>query len=227
MKRVFSSLLLIFVLPFKQFKKIFKDNFLSGLILGAIFSLVVNIISMQAQGKVEKQRILEAIENEVASNMIQASNVIKGNLKEIKDNKGVNFFHNYQKYSRDLWEQSSEPIQYVAQLKPLIQSEISVYYTIVIPMNNEMQVKLNQLADIQYMNCASDFDNLKLSKEIHKQCDDNYYNLLRMEATGGAKYIFDTSNELLNKFHPTQDRLNSPVLRFLMGSESMRIFSGK
>lgn len=218
---------MVFVFPAKLIKKVFKDNFFSGLVLGALFSLFVNVFSMQIQAQVDKQRILEALENEIVTNMLQASNTINVNLKELKDNKGVNYFHNYNYYSRDLWAQSSDPLEYVSQLKQGLQIKIGNYYTILVPEINNSQSKLNQLADLQYMNCAADFSKTKLSKDIHKQCTDNYYNLMRIETNGSAKYMFDESMALLKVFHPTQDRLNSPFLRFFMGTESTRILSGK
>ncbi len=211
--------------PFKLIKKSRVDNFLGGLIAGALFSLLVNIFTLQVQEQISKQRILEAIENEIASNMLQASNVLTENNDTQQNNKGINNFHTFRKYTRDLWEQSTEPLQYIAQLDQKTQIKLSLYYTVTVPRTNLLQDKLNAISDKLITSCFDEFY-VDIIKSKVSECNKAYYNLLQLESYSTSKNIFDESFALLNQFHPTADRLNSRVLKFLMGSNSMRILSG-
>lgn len=226
MKKVFSNLLLIFVLPFKQFKKIFKDNFLSGLILGALFSLLVNVISMQVQGVVDKQRILEAIENEIVSNLVNANNVITLNQQDIDKKIQLYSLYVFKKYSRDLWAQSSEPLQRVSQLDQKTQIAIHNYYTLSLPFSITIQDKIIRAKEKLDDYCF-EYLGSEIKKDKINECNFMFYELLKLEMTTSGKYVSEDSFKLLKQFHPTKDRLNNPFLRFLMGSESTRILSGK
>lgn len=225
MKRAFSLLILLFVVPFKKIKTLFKDNFLSGLIIGAIFSLLVNLISMQVQGLVDKQRVLEAIENEIISNSIHANGLASTALTQRKNKEKANIFLLPQKFSRDLWEQSIEPIQYVAQLNSKQQILINSYYTFTVPFNNQM-IDLSNKQFIDSNKECFDFNKI-LSKVAQQECNENYYSFLDNIALYPGKMTGQAGFEVLDDFHPTQDRLKSPLLRFLMGSESMKVLSGK
>lgn len=226
MKKVFSSLLLIFILPLRQFKKIFKDNFLSGLILGAIFSLLVNVMSMQLQTIVEKQRILEALENEIAANYIQAVSDTDNALNERKNQKNANIFtltHRF--FLRDLWEQSTDARQYVAQLDQKQQRQINAYYNYLIPITN-LYVETSNEINIKFMERCFD-PNEEITVVEQQSCNEMYYSLLTGNASNLSYKVALESYNVLEAFHPTKDRLNSPLLRFLIGSESIRILSGK
>lgn len=226
MKKIFSNFYLIFQSPFKLLKRTRVDNFLGGLIVGALFSLLVNIFTLQIQEEISKQRILEAIENEVATNMLQASNVLTENNDTQQKNMGINNFHTFRKYTRDLWEQSTEPLQYIAQLDSQTQIKLSVYYTITIPRANLLQDKLNSISDKLTDNCFDEYD-VEVIQDKLTECNKAYYNLLQLESDSTSKSLFNESYALLQQFHPTADRLNSRILRFLMGSQSMRILSGE
>src|SRR3989344_2005711 len=99
MKKVFSSLLLVFTLPPSIFKKTKIDNFLGGLILGAIFALIVNIVTVQVQEIIKKQRVYEAIENEVLNNLLTANNVVKLNSENIDNKAQANYLYSPRRYS--------------------------------------------------------------------------------------------------------------------------------
>lgn len=110
MKKVFSSLFLVFLLPYRAFKfpiKILKkskiDNFLGGLIVGALFSLLVNILTIQIQELMQKQRILEAVETEIVTNMLQAKSDIENAIQQSKENAHANPYITRRKFSRNLW----------------------------------------------------------------------------------------------------------------------------
>ncbi len=223
MKKIFSTLLLVILFPIRQIKKIKKDNFLLGLIFGALFSLIVNIISMQIQGKVDKQRVFEAIENEIVSNLIQASgNLSTANRQSDKD---ANPFITVRKFSRDIWEQSIEPLQYVAQLDSKNQILINSYYSYLIPETNAV-IDMRNALYIKSMEDCYNFNRVLTANE-KEICNRKYHSYLDLNALYNSDDVFKKSSELLKTFHPTQDRLNSPILKFLMGSESMRILSGE
>jgi len=223
MKKILSNLLLVFTFPFKALRKSKIDNFVGGLIFGAIFSLVVNIFTVQIQEIIQKQRILEAIENEIATNLIRSNNIITINNENSKKNIPLNFFYVAPKYSSDLWSQSSEPLQYVAQLDPKVQGAISVYYSITVSGTNDMVNKTNEMLNRRTDLCYSaETDTIKEDKTCL-----GLSNIAREMETMGAELISVQSLELLKIFHPTQDRLNSKFIRLMMGSKSMKILSGE
>jgi len=219
-KSIFSTPV-IFLTNF--FKKIHFNGFLGGLIFGAIFSLIVNMVTVQVQEKIQKQRILEAVENEILNNTLQAKSVYDQNFKDIKDGSEPNIFHPFNKYSSDLWTQSTEPLQYISQLDPQLQTDIVSYYTLTIKHINNLVDKYEKIADDNLKDCYV-FSNLT---EIEKEdCLSWNNSILKWEAETAMDmtgYGFD----LLKKFHPTQDRLNNRFLKLFMGNKSVRILSGE
>lgn len=205
------------------FKRIHLNGFVSGLIFGALFSLVVNMFTVQIQEIIQKQRILEAVEYEILNNLLQAENIVVGNQKEIQESKEPNIFHTFSLYSADLWTQSTEPLQYIAQLDPKVQAQVVTYYSIVVKGQNELVNKLSNYADKILADCYS-FS--ALDEDEKKMCNENYYDLLYFE-NNSADYISQSSLDLLDIFHPTKDRLENPILKFFMGGESVRILSRK
>lgn len=224
MKKVFSNTLLTILFPIRALRRIPKNNFVLGLIFGAIFSLIVNIVTVQIQELIQKQRILEAIENEILLNVIQANNTLAENNRAIKNNDSANYFHSFSTYSRDLWEQSSDPLRYIGQLDSNIQSQISVLYTITFRAQNQMMSRLNNLADDQLKNCY--FPKPDVSAAEKTTCLQAYQLFLQNESAS-ATDIVDQGWKILKIFHPTADRLRNPFLRFIMGDKSTRVLSGK
>lgn len=224
MKKIFSSLLVFIWTPFKAFKKANKDNFVWGLVFGALFSFVVNIFTIQIQERITKQRILEAVEYEIYSNLSQAKFINDASTKTIVNKELPNPFYTYQQYSRDLWVQSTEPLQYIAQLPADIQAQIQVYYTVTIPRLNEMIGKTEKYSESALVDCypLDGFNN----KSTEEKCRYVYYQLMDNTAKT-AEQVANDSFKVLDKFHPTQDRLNSPLLRLLMGSDAVRVLSRK
>ena len=158
MKKIIGSLILILFLPFRLIKKIKLNGFIAGTIFGAIFSLLVNVITIQLQEIIQKQRVLEAIENEVLNNLLQANNVIEFNNQYVQDENQMSYIDTPRKYSRDLWEQSSEPLQYIAQLDQQTQVALYGFYTISIPEANNMLDKANEIIKTYLDGCYPKFD---------------------------------------------------------------------
>lgn len=221
-KSIFSAPLVIV----SSLRKIKINGFLGGIIIGALFSMLVNIFTVQVQEAISKQRILEAIENEITSNMLQASNVLTENNDTQQNNKGINNFHTFRKYSRDLWEQSTEPLQYIAQLDQETQIKLAGYYTISVPGANLVQDKFNDISGRMMSNCFDEYGVDVINGKL-APCNKEYYKLLQLESLSTSKDMFEQGYALLQQFHPTADRLNNWFLRLMMGDKSMRILSGK
>lgn len=219
MKKVFSSLLLIFLIPLKQIKKIKKNNFLLGLIFGAIFSLLVNLITSQIQTKIDKQRILEGLEVEIATNNLLAFNQVTSALKSTDDKLDANPYMIAHEFSNDFWVQSAEPKKYVSQLDPKVQGEINAYYSITIPYANQLIETLNQEYVDSMKNCF-DFETVR-PKEEQDACNHKYYVYLQNIALYPGKNIHKDGTKLLKNFHPTKDRMNNYWLKLLMGTSAM------
>jgi len=224
MKRVFSSISLIFTLPFKLLKKTRIDNFVGGLVFGAIFSLIVNLATVQVQESIQKQRILEAVENEILNNILVARSIADANKKAIDEKQKYNPFYSIQRYSRDLWTQSSEPLQYIAQLDQPTQIAVSGYYSFWLPAQNRMLDQLEKLTGNYLVGCNPIGEKLSENKQI--SCD-QWNDILLDSERNTALGVVDEGLKVLEKFHPTKDRLNNWFLMLLMGDKSTRVLSGK
>lgn len=204
------------------FKKIRFNSFVGGLIFGAVFSLVVNVVTIQLQETIQKQRILEALEHEILTNTLNAQETANANDKEIKEKYPPNIFHPFYRYSSDLWTQSSEPLQYISQLDQQTQIDVHIYYTITIKHMNNMVEKYDEIARKRLENCY----NFSILNESEKKvCNDTYWMILDWEADT-AEQMSDDGYNLLKNFHPTKNRKNNFILSILMGNKSTKILSG-
>lgn len=224
MRKTFSNVILLFLYPMRFLKKMKLNNFLGGLILGAIISLIVNVATVQIQEIIKKQRILEAVENEILNNLLSANNAITLNNDYIKDKTSTNYLYTPRRYSRDLWEQSTEPLQYISQLKRDTQNKIALYYSLTVPSSNALLDKIDYITRDNLAKCF--LKNNLMSPSEKDECRFNYETLLLFEQTP-AGWISKSSFELLKDFHPTKDRQNNVFLRLIMGNEATRPLSDK
>jgi hypothetical protein len=207
----------IFSYPLLLFKKLGKDSFVNGLIWGAIFSLVVNVVTIQLQESLQKQRVFEAIENEIFTNLLTASAVMDENDTIIENEYNPDFYKLPAIYNDEVWR-SSEALKYIVQLDSDLQAELYAYYNPYILQINQIAEKDTVLAEETLRDCYFSFDNLLASEQ--RECNEKYYEYL--DAQSGAAYdVYEWSDELLNIFHPTQDRLNNPFLRLVMGKKAV------
>jgi len=223
MKKVFSSLLLVLIWPFRFLKKSKIDNFVGGLIFGAVFSLVVNILTVQIQEVINKQRTLEAIENEIVINVMQANNIIKSYDDSLKNASPINYFYYSPPYSVDFWTQSGDALRYIAQLDHGVQVRVTLLYDIIFKNANGQVSRTNDIINKDLSKC---FD----SNFVYKIDDDFCSKLnstIRTSENLAAELVSQHGNETLDYFHPTEDRLNSWLLKLLLGSKSLIILSGK
>lgn len=224
MKKVFSSLILVIARPLKYLKRSKLDNFVGGLIFGAIFSLVVNLITVQFQDMIDKQRTLEAIENEITSNYVWANSNYDSNAKLSEEKQVTNPYFVFPTYKNDFWSQSSEAIRYVAQLDPDQQMQISTYYDFTIKASNQLLNKADALIDEHIVDCYS--SDLYVIESERERCLE-WSETIRGVQNIASGFVIEGSENIMKVFHPTKDRLKNPLLKIFMGKESMKILSGK
>lgn len=213
----------IFSYPLLLFRKLGKDTFVTGLIWGALFSLVVNVVTIQLQESLQRQRIFEAIENEILANMITAASVMEENDLIIENKQAPDYLKLPAIYNDEVWR-SSEALKYIVQLDPLIQAELYAYYNPYIMLTNWTGEKETLLAEQNLKDCYFDFGSL--SSSMQQDCRNNYYNFLEAQS-GAASGVYDWSDYMLDVFHPTQDRLNSSLLRLIMGKKAIGALIGE
>jgi len=223
MRRLISSITYFFTWPFRILKKSRIDNFVGGLIFGAVFSLVVNIATVQLQEVIQKQRILEAVENEIVTNAIRAGVRIEQNENQVREKQLPNYYHTPLKYISNVW-QNSEAIKYTVELDPEIQGEIQIYYSSAIESANELVELDYRLQQSRLSDCYFSFEQLEETQK--ETCLEIYQTMLLNEADT-AESVLNNSYNLLKKFHPTKDRLSNPLLRLLLGDKAMVVRSGK
>ncbi len=224
MKKVFSSLILAITFPVKLLKKTKIDNFVGGLVFGAIFSLVVNIATVQIQEVIQKQRVLEAIENEIVSNLVRANSTYDARVKDINEITPINLYYSPTTYSADVWGQSSDAIGYVSQLDPEIQTKVILYYSSTVPHSNYIAQKSMNFINSAIQLCFT--ENLEYKTLDKIRCETQTLFAYTSDKFG-AESISNEGFEVLQVFHPTKDRLNSWFLKLLMGNKSTVILSGK
>lgn len=205
-----------------KFPALGQKNFILGIIAGALLTLLVNLATIQYSETLEKQRLLESIENEVAQNELLAANTIKDDQAKIKANSPVSSLTNATPYSDSAWSRG-EVIKFVVGLDPKIQAKLTTFFTIRVPQANLLLQRYFDLVKDKLSTCY--IDPGRLSSDESKRCQDYYQKLLNDEITVAAAVAKDGS-AILQIFHPTQDRLNSFILRTLFGDKAVRFLSG-
>lgn len=225
MNKTKSSILTNFVIPFLIFFKSIKrfieriklDGFAGGLIFGAVFTLIVNIITAQITDEIARQRALEALENEIALNTIKANTIIIQNNKNISNNILPNIFYTYQQYEDNVWSNSTT-LQYLEQINPNVQANVNNYYEYQIKGNNTLLANLNSLSRSVMQNCFGISN--PLTPDQVKTCKAQnaiFEDIERSSAIAVSK----SGYVLLSQFHPTKDRLHNPILLMLMSNNAI------
>lgn len=228
MNKIYTPFISTLVMPlravFKTSKKIMGnlklDTFVGGLLIGAIFSLIVNVITIRITDDITKQRALEALQNEIAYNNIQANGTLGYDKKNIADKSLPNVFYYYPLYDDNVWS-NSLTLQYLEQANPQQQVLVNIYYDYVIRDNNSMLTNLNSLSKTYMQECFNTTKPLTLTQT--KSCKANNALFLSLEAKS-AILVLQYGYKTLDAFHPTQDRLNNPFLKLLMGSDAIGYF---
>jgi hypothetical protein len=226
-KKIFKSIFTSPLILVNALKKTKIDNFVGGLIFGAIFSLLVNVVTVKLQEDINKQRYLEALEREIIFHTLTVNNI----NNEV--NRVVNLDNNDYitadgllrlRYNTRVWD--SDYLQpYIFELKPDVGAKINAYYeTIIRNANLQMDKNIDNYEKI-YARC-SPFRILIEEKESEEKdfCNEIVKNtaLLQKEAAF-SNLVVEYVTDIRNNFHPTQNRLNSWWLRLLLGGESFKI----
>jgi hypothetical protein len=223
-----SSLLLI-LLSIKKFPRLFKKlpnifkkfetNFLTGVVVGALFSLLVNLITNQIGEQILRQKSLEALEIEINDhhstnigmiNFYNSGNYKKGNLRVYIEHR----------YSNNVWR-SLASTTFFYSLPPKTQGVLLSYYSNIIDGENSLLSNNDQIVrnyQTSYITCQ--FVNSDCAKEMDllNKVSDFYNTQQASTGTFVDKYDYDISKV----FHPTMDRLSNPLLSFLMGKEALK-----
>lgn len=193
-----------------------KNGFVGGIIFGAIFGLIVNMATVQLQDDIQGQRVLEAVENEVVSHLLQARSLIIDNDKKIEEYEELLLFNYFTPYSDRVWS-TSEGVKYISRLNPTLQGELSLYYRIIVQGNNNLIGVYGDYISGEILGCE-----YKVAIE-YEACKSLQKQQLRGEILS-AEQIIKNSTKLLEDFHPTQDRLNSWLLKLFIGKDAPAIF---
>jgi hypothetical protein len=216
---IYSSLLSIK----KRFKKSKFDNFISGLFIGAVFSLLVNIATVQVQELITKQKVLEALEHEIMLHYIQSGIKSKSIVKLRDKDENSNPFSFGQKYDTSVWD-SGITMGYLYDLDPSIQSIIEFYYPYTVYPNNKLldnaESAINNIREKYVIECILEMNNNCDSTKLIYDKAPNFYEESQLSA---ADFVNEQSFEVLEKFHPTQDRLDNIFLRMFMGTKTHEV----
>ncbi len=212
----------IIATPFLLIRGVFRktrwDNFMGGLIFGAIFSLAVNIITVQVQESINQQLYLEALENEIGIHLLHSVQNTDKNKRIIDNSTPPNFYEQPFIYQTRVWN-NSDGLRYLVKLNPEVQLAISAYYEYIVQPANGISIRNYELMDEKSKNCYWDFE--ILANNVKDQCVADYRSYLNVVNLGNLQ-IGEQSGDLLKIFHPTQDRLNDPIMRLLIGNKSVK-----
>lgn len=213
------------------FKKIKLDNFVGGLIVGAVFSLVVNVATIQVQESIDKQRVLESIEREIAGHLLDTSSFsddYDSTTQKLRDDPNYRLdksIYLTQRFDTRVWD-SSEISKYIFELDPKIAGDLSIYYDTLIDGYNRLlddnQASVDRIYVIKCDILNSFIDNsftpnLEDCNALQEASNNHLFDLYRD--------VNQKSLSVLKTFHPTQDRLDSLWLRTLMGGDSVKILT--
>jgi hypothetical protein len=221
MRRIINSLLLVLHWPFQLLRKTKTNSFVGGLMFGAIFSLVINVLTIQIQEVINRQRALEALENEMVVNLVHANNIINKYERLFGSGEHINYFYYSTPYSTDFWSQSGESLRYISQIGGQTQAGLMVYNTYILRNANAAVARANSILILDYPSC--------FTEELFFMEDDarclNLVNTILTFEKFAADLVLEYGEEVLDNFRPTKDRLNSTLLRFLLGTEAVGILS--
>ena len=224
MKKIFSSLLLVFTSLLRTIKKSKFNNFVAGLMFGAVFSLVVNVTTVKVQENISKQRALEALERELISHSLAMNSIARDEDSAYSEDDAdyifpttIGFRLSSRVYKSDV------VIPFMFEINPDVAARIETYYDFVVQnvnqnleRNESTYNELSEKCQIMYSFYYGE------EREEVKKCNE----LVRITLTSNKVFsplVHDHVNEIRESFHPTQDRLNSRWLRLLLGDQAYEI----
>lgn len=223
-----SSNLLLLILSIKKFSRVFKKlprffkkfeaNFLTGLLIGAIFSLLVNILTNQIDESITRQKSLEALEIEISNqhflNLAMINSYKKGYYKE----KEV-FLYQLFRYDDHVWK-SLASTTFFYSLPWKTQALLSNYYQFTIERANSYFADNDKIVheyQAKWVECVVSGRTCTAEATTLNNIV-TYYS--------GVQYDWALSTDqsdydIQKVFHPTRDRLNDPLLSLLMGRQAL------
>ncbi len=224
--RVFKSIFTAPLIGLAALRKTRLDNFVGGLIFGAIFSLVVNIATVRIQEVINKQRVYEALEREIIFHLIDANGMYSANKAlDGKFNSDYVYVDNImtKRLSTRIWD-SAEASRYLFELDQEASSKVEVYYGVTVDSTNRYLQKNYEDFMEAYKGCNDIFD-INLMEGTRKSKE--YCNTLARQAaqlqvmTFGS--IVNAADEAHKSFHPTKDRLSNYWLKLLLGNQALEV----
>lgn len=201
------------------------SGFIGGLIFGAIFSLVVNILTVKIQETVDRQRVLESLEREMTYHSLSANHI----YSEFNKIKTLPLDQLYDPqltmsltFQTRVWD-STDASKYLLELDPDTASMIETYYDVTVRGINELMMGNYDMYKKIYEPCKPFYEYLTGNKPFNTiDCRQIAEKSIETHAYV-VDTVVDTLDEVKKSFHPTKDRLASPFLSFLMGNKSVEI----
>lgn len=190
---------------------------------GVVVTLFVLIVAALGafiiQDRIQRQRYLELLELEIRENMLK----IQSETKFYHDS-GV--IYNHTPYSTDVYQAGLQS-GYLLTIDPNVQAQLFALYDAYIPAMNKIENRQDEIM-YSYSNnwehCVVDNsqtndgkDHCAKEKALKDYAFKTYSKFLNDEASQVAGII-----EKIN-FNPTQERLHSFLLRFLMGDKRLKV----
>lgn len=199
-------------------KRIFGTN---GLILTLLLGILINTTSTLIQEKINKQKYFELLQWEITSHMLYAGRVFTTFNQD-----GI--IYNPQPY-QDIVYKSGLNNGYLFDLSPDMISKITSYYDVIVNgINNLDDIAVSSMTDFrkEWMSCIF---TLKTEPRNGEKCDhlkikaEEADKIYSEQLFKSASQVYENNTPLLKEFRPAAERMNSPLLRFFMGSRSIEI----
>ncbi|MEK7622127.1 MAG: hypothetical protein AAB415_03020 [Patescibacteria group bacterium] len=200
--------------------KFFNKN---GLIVTLLLGLIVSVVASRIENLIQKQRYLELLQIEIRTNYLTALRTINATASELST-------QTFPYFSTAVYEAGLES-GYILTISPLLQSQIMSIYNPFLQETNHF-VKQQSMIVEEYnrgwQKCV--FEQTLESNDPSSFCakEKQLKEFADQVITSELKQYISTSvekelQEISNKFNPTQNRLKSPLLRLLMGTEVLGI----
>jgi hypothetical protein len=127
----------IFLIPFIVFKILKKtkiDNFVAGVVFGALISLLINIVTVKIQDTVSRQRALEAVERELTYHILDVNAILNQEklVRQATGSADINIDGVMAKrFSTKVWD-NTEIYSYLLEIDPEAASQVEIHYETIV-----------------------------------------------------------------------------------------------
>jgi len=215
----------------KKLSSVIKKYFISlirwffssrGLAILLLAGITVNLTANNIDDTIKKQRYLELLEWEIKSHVIYAQSLSELSKTNFPSSK-------YKLLIPTKFYDSVLNSGYLTSIEPEVLSSIIRYYeNIDANYNERLKAYLLEIDNegLEWKNCAYSAFSASISAELDK-CDESFNEIkstiseqVNTTWSEAAMEIFDKNIDQI--FNPTQKRLNSPILRLLMGNKALQ-----